>query len=82
MRLDLILSMRDIYTPIPTWTKSQTFVPIAEAPSLKLSPNEHLSNDHENHPNQHETSNNLHDENVHSLLSLKKNQWKLKKQHD
>ena len=43
---------------------------------------EHLSNDHEHHPNQHETSNNLHDEHVHSLLSLKKIQWKLKKQHD
>ena len=39
---------------------------------------EHLSNNHENHPNQHENSNKLCDETGHPALSLLKSQWKLR----
>ena len=40
-----------IYTSIPTWTHSQNSLAAAVAPSLKIS--SHLSNDLEDHPNQH-----------------------------
>ena len=43
---------------------------------------EHLSNDHEDCPNQHENSHELYDETGHPVLSLMKSQWKLRQQHD
>ena len=43
---------------------------------------EHLSNDHEDHPNQHENSHKLCDEMGHPLLSLTKSPWKPRQQHD
>ena len=43
---------------------------------------EHLSNDHEDHPNQHENSHKLCDETGHTVLSLLESQWKLRQQHD
>ena len=42
---------------------------------------ENLSNDHEEHPNQHENSHKLHDEIGHPVLSLPESQWKLRR-HD
>ena len=69
-----------IYTSIPTWNHSQNSLSAAEAPSLKISSLEHLSNDHEDCFNQHENSHNLYDENEHPVFSLKENQWKLRQQ--
>ena len=43
---------------------------------------EHLSNDHENHPSQHENSHKLRDKTEHHVLSLLESQWKLRQQHD
>ena len=43
---------------------------------------EHLSNDHEDHPNQHENSHKPRDETGYPVLSLLESQWKLRKQHD
>ena len=43
---------------------------------------EHLSNDNEDHPNQHENSHKLRDETGHPVLSLLESQWKLRQQHD
>ena len=45
-----------IYTSIPIWTHSQDSLAAAEALSLRYPPMEHLSNDHEDRPNQHESS--------------------------
>ena len=42
---------------------------------------EHLSNDHEVHPNQHENSHKLRDKTGHPDLSLLESQWKLRQQH-
>ena len=42
----------------------------------------HLSNDHEDHPNQHKNSHKPHDETRRPVLSLLENQWKLRQQHD
>ena len=42
---------------------------------------EHLSNDHKDHPNQHENSDKLCDEMGHPIDNLMKSQWKLR-QHD
>ena len=42
---------------------------------------EHLSNDQEKHPNQHENSHKLCNEMEHPVLSLLESQWKLQ-QHD
>ena len=42
---------------------------------------EHLSNDHEERPNQLENSHKLCDEIRHSVVSLTESQWKLR-QHD
>ena len=39
---------------------------------------EHLSNDHEEHPNQHENSHELCDENGHPIKNLMESQWKLR----
>ena len=43
---------------------------------------EHLSNDHEDHPNQHENSHKLCDEMGHPVVNLMESQWKLRQQHD
>ena len=43
---------------------------------------EHLSNDHKDHPNQHENSHKPHDETGYPVLSLLESQWKLRQQHD
>ena len=43
---------------------------------------EHLSNDHEDRPNQHETSHKLCDETRHPAVNLMESQWKLKQQHN
>ena len=43
---------------------------------------EHLSNDHEDHPNKHENSLKPRDETGHPVLSLLESQWKLSQQHD
>ena len=43
---------------------------------------EHLSNDHEDCPIQHENSHKLYDETGHPVLSLMESQWKLRQQHD
>ena len=42
---------------------------------------EYLSNDHEDHPNQHKNSHKLCNEKGHPVLSLLGSQWKLR-QHD
>ena len=42
---------------------------------------EHLSNDHEDHPDQHENSHNLCSETRHPVLSLLESQLKLRQQH-
>ena len=43
---------------------------------------EHLSNDHEDHPNQHENSHKLCNEMGHLIVNLMESQWKLRQQHD
>ena len=43
---------------------------------------EHLANDHEGHPNQHENNHKLCDEAEHPLLCLMESQWKLRQEHD
>ena len=42
---------------------------------------EHLSNDHKDHPNQHENSNKLCDETGHLVVNLMESQWKLTQQY-
>ena len=43
---------------------------------------EHLSIDHEDHPNQHENSHKLCDERGHPVVNLMESQWTLRQQHD
>ena len=43
---------------------------------------EHLSNDYEERPNQHETGYRLCDETGHSAMNMMESQWKLRRQHD
>ena len=43
---------------------------------------EHLSNDHEEHSNQHENSHKLCNEVGHPVFSLLKREWKLRQQDD
>ena len=43
---------------------------------------EHLSNDHEDRPNQQENSHKLCDETGHPVANLMKSQWKLRQKHD
>ena len=42
----------------------------------------HLSNDHEDNPNQYNNSHNLCNEMGHPALRLFESQWKLRQQHD
>ena len=57
-------------TLITTWTHSQYSLAAADALSLKLSYHEHLSSDHEDHPNQHENSRKVRDETEYLVLSF------------
>ena len=66
---------------IPTWTHSQNSQVEAEAPTLNTSPNEHLSNDHEDHPNQPENSHKLCDETGHPVVNFMESQRKPRQQH-
>ena len=43
---------------------------------------EHLLNDHEDHPNQHENNHKLYNETGHSIANLIESQWKLRQQQD
>ena len=43
---------------------------------------EHLSNDHEDHPNHQENSHKLYNETGHPVSSLMESQWKLRQQHE
>ena len=43
---------------------------------------EHLSNDHKDHPNQHNNSQKLCNETRYRIVNLMESQWKLRKQHD
>ena len=43
---------------------------------------EHLPNDQEDHPNQHENGHKLCNETGHPDVSLTESQWKLRQQHD
>ena len=43
---------------------------------------EHLSNDHENLPNQHKNSHKLRNETGHPVVKLLETQWKLRQQRD
>ena len=45
-----------VYISITTWTLPQNLLEIVEALSLKISLHWHLSNNHEDRPNQHENS--------------------------
>ena len=42
---------------------------------------EHLSNDHEDRPNQNQISHKLCDETGHPTVNLMEGQWKLRQQH-
>ena len=43
---------------------------------------EHLSNDHEDCPNQHENSHKQCNETGHPIVNMMESQWKLRQQHD
>ena len=43
---------------------------------------EHLSNDHEDHPNLHKNIRKLCDEMGHPTVNLMESRWKLRQQHD
>ena len=43
---------------------------------------EHLLDDLEDRPNQHENSHKLYDETGHPVMNLTESQWKLGQQHD
>ena len=42
----------------------------------------HLSDDHEDCPNQHENSHKLFNETRHPIVNFMESQWKLTQQHD
>ena len=60
---------------IPTWTHLQNLL---AAEALSYPPMEDLSNDHDDHPNQHENSRKLCNETGHSVLSLIEKSYNLK----
>ena len=43
---------------------------------------EHLSNDHEDCPNQRKNSHKQRDETGHPVVNMMESQWKLRQQHD
>ena len=49
---------------------------------FKDPPMEHLSNDHQGHPNQHKNSNKQCNEMEHPVVDMMESQWKLRQQHD
>ena len=81
MRLDPILSMRDIYINFNLNPLTNS-LEATEAPSLKYPPIEHLSNDREDCSNQHKNSGKLCNEMGHSIVNLMEGQCKLRQQHD
>ena len=82
MRLDLIFFMRDIYIN-SNLNSSTKFNSRSRSTKLKIYPlMEHLSNDHNGHPNQHQNSHKLCDETGHPIVNLMGSQWKLRQQHD
>ena len=77
VRLDLILSMRDIYinsnlNPLTNFTSS------SRSTKFKDPPMEHLWNDHKDRSNQYENSHKLCDKTGHFMES----QWKLRQHHE
>ena len=75
--------MRDIYinsnlNPHTKFTSSSRSTEFKDG----RPPMEHLSNDHEDCPNQHENSHKLCNETGHLIANLMKSQWKLRQQHD
>ena len=56
----------------------QNSLAAGEALSLKISSQEHLSNDYKDHPNQHKKSHKLCDETGHPVLSFVESQRKLR----
>ena len=71
--------MRDIYinsnlNPLTKFTSSSS--------SRRSTEFKDISNDHEDHPNQHENSHKPCNEMGYSVLSLLESQWKLRQQHD
>ena len=75
--------MRDIYinsnlNPHTKFTSSSRSTEFKDGRPLM----EHLSNDHEDCPNQHENSHKLCNETGHLVVNLMKSQWKLRQQHD
>ena len=82
MRLDLVFMIRDIYinsnfNPLTKFHSNSRGTEFKDIP-----PMEHLSNDHEDYPNQHKNNHKLCNEAVHLVLSLTEGQWKLRQQHD
>ena len=80
VRLDLILSMWDIYinSNLNPLTK---FIGSSRSTEFKFyPPMEHLSNDHEEHPNQHKNSHKQCDEMRHPVVNMMESQWKLRQQ--
>ena len=78
----MILMMRDIYinfklNPLTKFTSSSRSTEFKDNP-----PMEHLSNDHEDHSNQHENSHKLCDKTGHPVFSLLESEWKLRGQDD
>ena len=68
-RFDLILAMRDIFmksnlNPLTKFTSSNKSTEF-----LRYPPSEYLSNDHKDHPNQHENSHKLCDEMGHPVVN-------------
>ena len=81
MRLDLIFTLRKMYTSISTWYYSPKSTAEAETASLKISNYGTSLDDREDHAGLHESNYNLRNEQEHPHFSLKKSQWKLKQHH-
>ena len=81
LRLDLTLTMRDMYID-SNLDHSQNLPAEAEAPSLKIFSHRTSSNYHEDCPNQHQNSHKLCDDTEHAVVDLMESQWKLRQQHD
>ena len=72
---DLIFSMTNIYIN----SNLNPLVKFTSSISTKL---KDLSNDHKDHPNQHENSHKLCNETGHPVVNLMESQWKLRQLHD
>ena len=71
-----------LYTSFLTWTCLPNSLAASGAPSLNISSNSPLSNNHEDHLNHHKNSNKLRNETRHPIMDLMGSQWKLRQQHD